>query len=99
MGKVGVAGLTTTRIGVRGVKICTPVFLVTLTPNEPKSTKKSICTIKSYGSSYPDRADHTILLPTIFAPQWVVYVSQVLLGLFKNCKRSYDLNKRLNKNY
>ena len=66
MGKVGVAGLTTPRTGVRGVKICTLVFLVTLTPNEPKSTKKSLWTIKSYGRSYPDRADHTNRFRIVF---------------------------------
>ena len=59
MRKVGVAGLTTPRMGSGGVKIWTPVFLVSLTPNEPKSTKKSLWTIKAYGRSYRDRADHT----------------------------------------
>jgi len=48
------------RGGSRGRKICTPPFLDSLVPNQPKTAKKSILARKSYGMTY-----HTTLAPLI----------------------------------
>jgi len=45
---------------IEGQKICTPPFLDSLVPNQPKTAKKSILARKSYGSCFDDISYHTI---------------------------------------
>lgn len=50
----------TPKRGVRGLKIGTPSFSVSLIPIEARTAKKSILAQKSYGNPFPNITYHTV---------------------------------------